>query len=287
MINTSTLIFAIGFIFSINAMAQDRLQAARTYESGESITAPLLGLIFKVPMNWQGYYPNDSEIFMMSNDTAVDIRCMYFVNQSNLKKLATNWKKGFPLASGLSIELDGGIVKENDIISANVKLTERNDVQGQVMAKCGEFGNCVTAMVYGQTSEFKKYISQLSPLISDIKFVKPIPRSRLDEFDWQKELTGKYLFAYEREQSSKKKSQIWLDLDGTFKSKISQTDMFKGTAGEYKGKKKGSYLIYNKKNEQPAKLVLLFSKLPDLILPLEKRDNQFFVNGQVFYFSAY
>ncbi|WP_420580322.1 hypothetical protein [Reichenbachiella sp.] len=260
-------------------------QGGRPYLAGESFLAPAAGMKVTIPQNWKGFYPHNSEIFTMANDTSVDITCMYFANQTTLKKLASNWKKGFPLAQGLSIELDGGTSKKGDILSAKIIVAGNDMVEGFLQARCGEYEYCITAMVFGQKTEMINYYGKLESVISEIEFVKPIPISELDVFDWQKELTGKYLFSYDRDKASKKEGQIWLNLDGTFKSKMKSTGMFKEQTGKYKGTKKGSYLIYNEKNGEPAKLVLLFSKLPEVTLPLEKRDNQFYINGQVFYFS--
>lgn len=268
-----------------SSLAQDRLEGGRVYQAGESFVAPIVGIKVSVPEHWKGYYPHQSEIFAMANDSSIDVRCMYFANKATLKKLASNWKKGFPLAEGLSIQLNGRISQVEDVMTAQLMVESNPSLEGQVLAKCGPFGYCITAMVYGQVSEIKHYRDRLLPIISEIEFVKPVPRSIADAFDWQKELTGKYLFAYDRAKASKKEGQIWLNLDGTFKSKMKSTGMFKDQTGKYRGTKKGSYLLYNEKNGEPAKLVLLFPKLPEVTLQLEKKGDQFYINSQEFYYS--
>lgn len=278
-------IFMFCFLTAAVASGQERLQATKNYTSGEEFVAPLYGLQVTVPTSWTGFYPKGSEIFMMANDSAQAVECMYFANRSDLKSIQSNWKKGFPLASGLSVELTGKIVAQDDMIFSKVALTNRPDVTGVVLAKCGDYGVCVTAMVYGPAPLMEGYFANLAPILTGIEFEKPTPRAELDRFDWQKELTGKYLLAYQRDQASKKESQVWLYLDGTFKSKISRTGMFKGSAGKYKGTKKGSYLIYNEDQEDPAKLVLLYKGLPEVELPLTREGDQYFINGQAFYFS--
>ena len=50
----------------------------------------------------------------------------------------------------------------------------------------------------------------------------------------------------------KKKVRFGFILMVISKSKISRTGMFKGQAGKYKGTKKGSYLLYNKIEDQPG-----------------------------------
>ncbi|WP_456460147.1 hypothetical protein [Reichenbachiella sp.] len=280
--NYFIVIFLVSFSFS---QAQDRLVGGRPYMEGESFLAPMVGMKMTIPEDWKGFYPHNSEIFSMANDTSVDVRCMYFANQTSLKKLASNWKKGFPLAQGLSIELDGSISKNGDIITAKINVPGNDLVEGILLARCGPYGYCLTAMVFGQKVEMTNYQDKLAPVISQVEFVEPIPRSELEIFDWQKELIGKYLFAYDRGKASKKEGQIWLDLDGTFKSKMKSSGMFKEQTGKYKGTKRGTYLIYNEKNGESAKLVLLFSKLPELTLSLEKKEDQFYINGQEFYFS--
>lgn len=265
--------------------SQERIKSAKVYTLGDSFSAPLYGLNVTIPESWSGFYPQDSEIFKMTNDSIQSIECMYFASQNSLGKIEAKWNKGFALAQGLTLKLEGEIDKTEGMIVSKVGLTNRADVKGVVLAKCGDFGVCVTALVYGPTKHMETYFTNLAPLLHAIQFVKPIPREELKYFDWQKELTGKYLIAYERDIASKKQSQVWLYLDGTFKSKISRTGLFKGSAGNYKGTKKGTYLIFNEENGQPAKLVLSFNKLPEVELPLVKKEKQFFINDQVFYYS--
>lgn len=275
----------IGLLLAGNLMAQERLQSTKLYSSGNSFAAPLYGLNVVVPEGWSGFYPKGSEVFTMTNDSAQVVQCMYFANKTDLKSLKSNWKKGFPLASGLAIELEGKMELDYDIMIARIGVTGRADVKGTILARCGEFGVCITALVYGPSEIVKPYFTNLTPLLSEIEFVKPVSREVLDVFDWQKELTGKYLLGYERDVASKKQSQVWLYLDGTFKSKFSRTGMFKGSVGKYKGTKKGSYLIYNEDQGEPAKLVLLYKGLPEVELSLTRKDGKHYINDHVFYYS--
>ena len=278
----SALILAI---FNHALLAQERLQTTKVYTHGDSFSAPAYGLNVTIPESWSGFYPHGSEIFKMTNDSLQAVQCMYFANQTNLKKIISNWKKGFALAQGLRLELEDEMVKDEGIVVSRVGLTNRADVKGTVLAKCGSFGVCVTALVYGPAAPLEDYFSNLLPLLDAIEFVQPVPREELDQFDWQQELTGKYLLAYERNVASKKQSQVWLYLDGTFKSKISRTGLFKGAAGDYKGTKRGTYLIYNEDQDKPAKLVLLFNKLPEIELELVRKDEQVYINDQMVFYS--
>lgn len=273
-----------GIVFHPN-MAQERLKSAKIYSLGDSFSVPTYGLTVAVPLGWSGFYPQDSEIFKMANDSAQSIECMYFANKSTLSKVTSGWQKGFALAQGLSLELEGEMIQQDDITLSRVSLTNRKDVKGTVLARCGEYGVCVTALVYGPARLLEDYFTNLVPLLTAIEFSEPISKEKLDAFDWQKELTGKYLLAYERDVASKKQSQIWLYFDGTFKSKLSRTGLFKDSAGDYKGTKKGSYLIYNQDQGKPAKLVLLYNNLPEIELTLTRKDNQSLANDQVFYYS--
>lgn len=267
------------------AEAQERLKPAKIYSLGDAFTAPTYGLKVSVPLGWSGFYPQDSEIFKMTNDSTQNIQCMYFASENSLESIEKKWTKGFSLAQGLSIEQEGLTIKKDDMILSKVGLTNRKDVQGVVLARCGGFGVCVTALVYGPAQLMSSYFMNLTPLLSAIEFVEPVSKEKLEAFDWQKELTGKYLLGYERDVASKKQSQFWLNIDGTFKSKLSRTGLFKDDAGQYKGTKRGSYLIYNADNGEPAKLVLIYNKLPEVILTLTRKDNQCFANDKPFYYS--
>jgi hypothetical protein len=285
MVKKQILVLTIAVLFQLQLSAQERLEATKIYKSGESFLAPLVGIKMTIPEHWIGYLPQDNEIFLMNCDSAMDANAMFFSGISTLKKIKSNWKKGFPLAPGLSIVTKGKIENIDGVLSAEIEVTNNASSRGFVMAKCGDFGYCISVMMYTPSQFYPPFIGKLNPLVDNITFVKPTPKSELEVFDWQKEMTGKYIFSSIGDMDSKKESKVWLYLDGTFKSKIKRTGLFKGTAGNYKGTKRGTYLIYNKKGKEPAKLVLFYKKMDEVTLPLEKKENQLYINNQVFYIS--
>ena len=161
-------------VFTLNA--QDRIKAGKAYKSGDTFSAPVAGLNMTVPDNWMGYLPQDTEIFMMNSDTAMDVRCMYFVNQASISKLKSNWKRGFDLAPGLKIVTDGKITEEDGILSAEIKVTNNSQNKGYVLARCGEYGICVTVMMYTSAAFFEPFRGKLNPLIENIEFKKTHPQ---------------------------------------------------------------------------------------------------------------
>jgi len=283
--NTFFLLLLLLSVAGFGSLAQDRVEVSKYYKSGESLLAPTYGIEMTIPANWIGYLPRDTEIFMMNSDSSVDARCLYFASQSDLDKIKSNWKKGFPLAPGLKIVTDGRVRTENGVLSAAIEGTNNASSKGFVFAKCGDYDYCVTVMMYTGARFIDHYRDKLDALIDNVTFVKPTPAAILDFFNWQKELTGKFIFSYERNVESKKKTEIWLYLDGTFKSKVKGTGLFKSTVGNYKGNKRGTYQVYNEKDGQSAKLVLFFDRLAEVTLPLDKDDLHLYINGQLFFTS--
>ncbi|UXP33443.1 hypothetical protein N6H18_05690 [Reichenbachiella agarivorans] len=277
---------AILFLITIffQTQAQEIIQPSKNYKGGEMIFAPSYGLKLEIPSHWNGYLSRGTEIFTVSNDTTLEATALYFVNETSLPSIQSNWEKGFELATELSIELLDTVTEKDGVLSAPIHTTGSNPYKGYLLAKCGEYNYCVTVLMYTPHKFYPPYEGKLKPLIDQLSFYKPRPQT--NDFDWKKALTNKMIFNSARgENGSKEENRIWLYYDGTFKSKTQRTGVFRGQAGKYHGTKKGSYIIQNAKNENPATLELQFKKQPSLTLTLTIKDNQYYLNSDVIYFS--
>ncbi|MCV9388401.1 hypothetical protein [Reichenbachiella ulvae] len=269
-------------IVSLNSVAQKILEPSKIYGAGEWVIVPEHGLELKIPENWNGYLARGTGIFRLDCDTT-EASVLYFVHQQSESQIKSNWAKGFELASGLEVKLSDSVVTTESGMHARVHSTGSVKSRGYLLAKCGNFGNCITALMFTPAAYFKSFVNRQMAFLDALAFREPIERKEV--FDWRKNLTGKMIFTYERQGSSTLEDKIWLDYNCSFKSKSDRTGIFKGTAGKYKGKKKGIYTIKNETSEQPAQLILDFDKLPSITFTLEIRDHKYYINDRPFFYS--
>ncbi|WP_143520122.1 hypothetical protein [Reichenbachiella sp. 5M10] len=270
---------------SLFTHGQEIVQAYKVYKEGEIILAPTYGLQLEVPQDWQGYLSRGSGIFTLSCDTTQEATTLYFVSENSLNHIQESWKKGIELAPELDITLSEEPSIHEGIMTARVHLSSNQLYQGHLAATCGDYGYCVTALLYTPSPFYSYYQDQKGAMLSHLSFSKPRTINPNETLDWKKQLTGTMLFTYQRENVSKKENRIWLYYDGRFKSKVQRTGIFKGMAGKYHGTKKGTYRINNAEKGQKATLILTFDKLPALTLPLEIRNEQYYINNQLIYLA--
>ncbi|MGL1885828.1 MAG: hypothetical protein OCD76_04880 [Reichenbachiella sp.] len=267
------------------SIAQEVAKPSKVYKGGDIISFPTYGLVLTMPQNWKGYVTRGSGTFTMSNDTTVQATALIFVNDGDLEKTKADWLKGFELSPTLTIVTSQDPTIQNGVLSAPIEVDGNKMNKGYMMKSCGEHGYCVSVMFSVPSRYLPMFEGKLMPLIKAITYSKPEAYDPNSDFNWRKLLTGSLIFNSEREVKSQKENKIWLNYDGSFKSKTKRTGIFKGSAGKYHGTKKGYYTINNAKDGALANLELEFSKLPKLTLPLEVEDYKYYINGQIFYFS--
>lgn len=274
--------FLIFAVLSSDVIAQQMLEPSKIYKAQEKVLVPEHGLVMSIPAHWNGYLARGTGIFRMDSDTT-DASVLYFVHQQSETQIRNNWSDGFELASGLEVKLSDSISTTPKGMFAKVQSTGSNKAKGYLLAKCGDFGYCITALMFTSANNFKPFEGSQFGFLDALTFRQPVERKEV--FDWRKNLTGKMLFTYERHGSSSLEDKIWLDYDGSFKSKSKRTGVFKGSAGKYHGSKKGVYTIKNETNDSPAQLILDFDKLPPITFELTVRDHKYYMNQRIFFYS--
>ncbi|MFY0626403.1 MAG: hypothetical protein JXR07_08920 [Reichenbachiella sp.] len=273
------------FCCSFQILAQETIRPGKTYKEGSELAAPKSGINFKVPLGWSGYVLLDSDFLTIYLDSLHGVQAMYFARQATLKQIAKNWQKGAEIAPGVRLELSDKPSFANGVLYAPVHLTNSSQSRGFIFSKCGQFGNCASVLVSFPGKYFSKLNGNVGSLINNVSFVKPYYPDPNEFVNWKKLLTGSYLFNYEEMEGSKNDSKVWLYYNGTFKSKVKQSGVFKGKAGKYKGTQKGTYWISNDEEGNGAYLTLYFKKLPELKLKLERDDAHYYINERKFYFQ--
>ncbi|MBU2914731.1 hypothetical protein [Reichenbachiella agariperforans] len=277
-----TWLFSSVFLFDV--FGQEIVQPTKSYKGGEIILAPHYGLQLEIPSHWTGYLSRGTGIFTLYSDSTNEATALYFVNETSLDKIKNNWKSGFELAPQLDIQLRAKPTMTEDLLIAPVQTNTNNMYKGYLIAKCGPYGYCVTVLMYTPQQYISEFENKIEPLLNQVSFTKPRVTDANQTFDWRKNLTGKMIFTFEREESSSQENKIWLYYDGSFKSKTKRTGIFIGSAGKYHGTKKGNYTIINAEGDKPATLQLDFYKQPALTLPLHIVNNQYYINDHLVYF---
>lgn len=266
----------------VHLSAQKLLEPAVNYRGGELVLAPEHGIEFKIPEGWTGYLLRGSGMFRMDCDT-VEASMLCFTHHRALTEIKEEWKKGLELAPGIDIKLSDSISQGDQYIYALVHSTGSAKSKGYIMSKCGEYEQCISALFFTPERLFLTFENQQESLLDAVSFRPAV--QRIETFDWRKNLSGKMIFTLERVGHSSKDDRVWLYYDGSFKSKVKRSGIFKNSAGKYNGTQKGSYQIVNAKDNQPARLILEFKKLPALTFDLSIKDHQYYLNDELFFFD--
>jgi hypothetical protein len=276
----------IGCLLVVNSFGQElpsnRLKPGTLYHSGDSIKSPRLGLSARIPQEWDGVLPRDTEVFLLMPNTNFVGEMFILVNEKvDLAGQRKRWESGAELAPGLKLQLDGGItVREGDILSANGKVVgAQANAQNLVCleARCSPFGFCVSAIALADKTSFERVKQGLQALVSSISFTKPSTDSPYKNFDWRPFLSGKILLGINYEEGGKKEDEVDLCADGTFESRITRTGVFKGQAKKYQGKKRGKWDV--KSNGEKAILTFTFEKLDPVEIELLAKDEEIYIRG--------
>lgn len=264
-------------------LPSNRIKPAEMYHSGDTVRSPRLGVQSRIPEGWAGVLPRDTEVFLLmpQDNTIGEIYVM--VNEKiDLNEQAKRWKQGVALADGLVLSPEGGITQRGpDVIAATGAMAgaKANNSQLKVYAeaKCSPYGFCIAFLSTADARNFEKVKKTVQTIVDNTVFQAPSNESPYKNFDWKKFLSGKILLAMGYDENSKKIDEVDLCSDGTFRSKITRTGIFKGQAKDYTGKKQGTWDV--RSNGEKATITLTFSKLPPVDVELVAKDEEIYING--------
>lgn len=260
-----------------SGQAQERVKPSKGYLSGDTILSPLYGIKLILPDHWNGFLTRGTEVFTLSSDTTGETSIMLFPSEESLKKIEIRWNGQVELSPGIDIiPVDPPKIKDGKL-QTEFSFSGNENRMGYSIAQCGDYGFCYTAFLIVSKTSGPNYKNTLDKLSRYITFFEPTITDYYGDFDWARELKGKYLITYESSSGGTKQNHIWLCDDATFKSKITRKGSFKGSSGNYKGKQNGTYTIEG--IGSAGKILLNFEKLSPLVLPLEIKDEVIFMNG--------
>ncbi len=256
---------------------QERVKPSKTYPPGDTIISPLYGIKMIVPEHWYGFLTRGTEVFTLESDTAGGTTILMYPSEESLKDIETRWQGKVEFSPGVELIPESKPQINDGFLQSAFGISGNDNRKGFAYAECGEFGFCYTAFVIVDHFRANSYRKTLSQLAKNLDFFEPTITEFYGDFDWTKELSGKYMVTYESGGGSTKQNHLWLCPDGTFESRITRKGGLKGTTGPYKGKLKGTYVIEGVGHA--GMIQLNFEKLTPLQLPLEIKDEVVFMNG--------
>src|SRR6185369_7660983 len=150
--NLRPLLLVIVTVASLQVAAQNkksRLQAGRLYEAGETLYAPRLGFIAKVPDGWQGLLPQETQVFSLSSMTSVFGEIYVFGReQGDIRSMQALWSKGIDFTETIRLKATAPVI-EDGILSSEVNGEGDAINKGNrafAIARCNPSGPCVTLL---------------------------------------------------------------------------------------------------------------------------------------------
>ena len=256
------------------------------YYAGDTVKSPRLGLRAQIPAGWEGVLPRDTEVFLLM---AVDnsIAEIYVVVNENMDLAGQQkrWEAGMDLSYTLKLELSGEITSRGkDVICADGRLggaQANNQDKIYVEARCSPAGFCVSYMLTANPSTFENAKKGLQAFVDNTTFEEPSAESPYANFNWSNFLSGKVLLMIGYEKRSKREDKVSLCSDGSFRSQITRTGIFKDQGKRYQGSKRGRWSVQG--NGEKATLTLAFDKNPAFDVEIEIKDEEIYIRGSRYF----
>ena len=279
-------IICLGVFIPATLYAQlpsNRIKPAEMYHAGDTVRSPRLGVQSIIPEGWAGVLTRDTEVFlMMPQDNTIGEIYVMVNEKMDLQAQMKRWQTGVELSDGLVLKPEGGITKRgSDVITAVGMVAGANANNSQLKvyteAKCSPYGFCIAFLSTSDALNFEKVKKTVQTIVDNTVFKAPSNESPYKNFDWKKFLSGKIILAMGYDYNSTKIDEVDLCADGTFRSRITRTGIFKGQAKDYTGKKEGTWDV--KSNGEKATITLTFKKLPPVDVELVAKDEEIYING--------
>ena len=280
---SKALLSIIFLLLLVNLNGQERLQQGKMYKGGDYVYAPQTGTYFTIPAHWRGYATQETEMMTLSSDTS-NATLRIFSVKDNLVSIKNRMTSGFQITPGVVIKPVGNPTFEDNILSAEVKMSNDKNISGYYFVKCGEYSNCVGFLFGTSTKTHTSYFDELDKMLHDVALKEPTLVEPGADFDWSKELSGKHLFHYESSSSGTLGNQLWLCADGTFSANLKRKGMFnKGNQKKIKGNHSGTYRFEGVGKE--GVLVMTFDSMDgyEMVLKGVWKENDIYLNGVKYY----
>lgn len=274
-------ILAILLVSFLNLKAQERLRPGVIYQSGDTIHAPRYGITSVIPDGWVGVLPQQTEMFLLMAKDNPESSIYAFGFEDSESALRESWMKG----PGLEVENNIKLVRSSDVFNRGDAIAadlivenSTNNLKGYIEAQCSEYGRCLVLLLVVPETFLEQAKSGLQQFMDNTVMSEPIMGDIYDDFVWADFFGGKYLATRQINpyEKAKRKNEIWLCPDGTFKS-IIKVKGFANVPKPVKGSKSGTWEATG--TGSVGILRLFFNKMEDPVeVPTELRDDQLYIN---------
>lgn len=271
-------------ILTFTSFGQEAVEAGKMYKGGENIFDPETGTTLTIPPHWRGYATMQTDMLTLNSDTS-NASLRIFAVEDNLVSIKNQLNTGIEIGPGSYIKPKGEITFDDNILVAELYLTDDPKTSGYYMVKCGQYGNCIGYLFGAETRNYKDYYEAVYSNFQAITLGQPTQGAAGENYNWAAELSGKYLFHYESNNTGIRGNQIWLCSDGSFTANLKRKGIFKeGDDRRIRGNHFGKYKLEGIGKE--GVIVLNFDKVEEeIVLKTEFRDGDIYINN-IKYFVA-
>ena len=280
------ILFLFFCLPSLKVNAQERLRPGFVYQSGDTIHAPMFGLTSIIPEGWVGVLPQQTEMFLLMAKDNPQSSIYAFGTDDTKEAIRERWTSGPGLEVENNIKLirSSDVFDRGDVIAADLIVeNSTNNSKGYIEAKCSNYDRCLVLLLIVPEDFLEQSITGLKQFMDNSSLSMPTLGSIYENFAWAEFFGGKYLATRQVNpyEKAKRKNQIWLCPDGTFRSEI-KIKGFANVPKPVKGNRSGTWEATG--TGSTGMLHLYFKKMEEpLEVPTELRDDQLFINDIRYY----
>ena len=130
----AVLIIPVIFL-SQRLKAQDMIQPGHIYQPGDTVRAPRLGMMSRIPEGWAGVLPRETEMFLLMSQENPQSSIYAFGVEDTRESMRSRWMNGPGLEVENNIKLvrSSEVYERGDVIAADLMIENiTNDKTGYV-----------------------------------------------------------------------------------------------------------------------------------------------------------
>jgi len=288
--NSKLLIIIIAMLITFQSVGQkkSRLQPGRLYEAGETLYAPRLGFIAKVPDGWQGLLPQEAQVFSLSSMTSIFGEIYVFGReQGDIRDMQASWNNGIDFTETIRLKANNAVIKDgilsSEVIGEGEVINKGN--RAFAIARCNPSGPCVTILALAPI-QFYEAVKNVSMKFMETSSFEPPSNAPVHaDLNWKEFLSNKSLLAYVEMDGGTKQNMVEFCADGTFTSDVDKTGWFKKQNAVYNGRNSGQWTVEGIGEQTKLHLTFKKKKVPPLDVTLTIKDEKIFAEGERYFIA--
>ncbi|HEV8512703.1 MAG TPA: hypothetical protein VGQ59_05485 [Cyclobacteriaceae bacterium] len=271
-----------------NKKSKSRLQPGRLYEAGETLYAPRLGFIAKVPEGWQGLLPQETQVFSLSSMTSVFGEIYVFGReQGDIRAMQEAWNKGIDFTETIRLKANAPVIKDgilsSEVIGEGEVINKGN--RAFAIARCNPSGPCVTLLALAPIQFYETVKNVSTKFMETSSFEPPSNAPVHADLNWKEFLSNKSLLAYVEVEGGTKQNMVEFCADGTFTSDVDKTGWLKKQNAIYNGRNSGQWTVEGIGVQTKLHLTFKKKKVPPLEVTLTIKDEKIYAEGERYFIA--